>query len=810
MRTVQVYIEGQKLELFNDEQINVTSSQQNVQDISKVFTDFSQSFSVPATPSNNAIFQHFYQNDVQSTIDHNIRRNGYIEIDLTTFRRGKIQLEKSVVKDNEAYSYQITFYGDITSLKDKFGEDKLFDLDSLGIFKHPYSAAEVKDRIIDGTTNYVIRYPLIASRYLQYDNPALPDDDINTDTGAIKYTELFPAIRIAAIFGAMQVRYGVTFEGTFLTDKRFQNCFLYCKNALDFEFLTDTLPVDLDIGGQFSVKDFASIPSPQVYTDYFDISAGTISYGHVPFSTVVPSVPSSATPTSFNHKVFIITTNVSIITAIYYIDVVLNGIVVMTYQSSQFGGNIIATQISDDLNTVDLESQVYQFRVRADQQIDVEITIYYDQVWYYIDGGVQHQGYNRYYAENTTPTAITGDISVLPYLPDMKVSDWFSGILKEFNLTCYGLEENKFQVEPLDDWYLKGAIVNITEYTDIESIEISRIKLFRLISFEYQQSENILNAQFRELFNRGYGNTKSEFAYDGGEYKIKQPFENMHMNKFTNTDLQVGFTVNQDLEKYVPKPMLLYMYEETPATFRYFNGVTTETLTEYMPFGQDVQVNSTNYTLNFAPEVSTLTNITNLNTLFAVYYAPYLLNLFKLKNRRTTLKTNLPVSLLTGLRLNDRVIIRDKRYIIESMKSNLNSGDVDLVLINDFRPLIADGNAIIPIEPINPGPESGCLEVRILFPNGAIQADITTTDIGVTITPNVLYADGWVEICLPENPQTTTVLKTEDDLDYINTEDLADRIRTEEGQIYIYTILVTYTYQNGTQVANQIFIEQQP
>ena len=121
MRTVQVYIEGQRLDLFDDEQINVTSTQQNVQDISKVFTDFSQSFSCPSTPKNDAIFQHFYNTDVDSTIDHNIRREGLIEIDLTTFRRGTIQLEKAEVKDNQAYSYQITFYGDITSLKDKYG-----------------------------------------------------------------------------------------------------------------------------------------------------------------------------------------------------------------------------------------------------------------------------------------------------------------------------------------------------------------------------------------------------------------------------------------------------------------------------------------------------------------------------------------------------------------------------------------------------------------------------------------------------------------------------------------------------------------
>jgi hypothetical protein len=139
MRTVQVYIEGQRLDLFEDEQINVTSTQQNVQDISKVFTDF----------KNNQIFQHFYQNDIDSTLDFNKRRNGNIEIDYTPFRTGKISLEKAEVKNNRAYSYQITFYGDVVSLKDKFAEDKLVDLTLLNIYAHPYNATEIKNRITD-------------------------------------------------------------------------------------------------------------------------------------------------------------------------------------------------------------------------------------------------------------------------------------------------------------------------------------------------------------------------------------------------------------------------------------------------------------------------------------------------------------------------------------------------------------------------------------------------------------------------------------------------------------------------------------
>ena len=165
MRGVSVYIEGQKLDLFDDEQISIKSTQQNVQDISKVFTDFSQSFSVPASVNNNAIFNYFYQNDLTQTIDQNIRRAAFIEIDLTTFREGQISLEKSEVKDNKAHSYQVTFYGNLTSLKDKFGSDKLVDLNYLNSLKHNFTATEVKNRITDGSIDFKIRYPLIFNRF---------------------------------------------------------------------------------------------------------------------------------------------------------------------------------------------------------------------------------------------------------------------------------------------------------------------------------------------------------------------------------------------------------------------------------------------------------------------------------------------------------------------------------------------------------------------------------------------------------------------------------------------------------------------
>jgi hypothetical protein len=46
MNKVDLYVNGFRLDLFDDEEITINLSVQNVQDISKVFTDFTQGFTV--------------------------------------------------------------------------------------------------------------------------------------------------------------------------------------------------------------------------------------------------------------------------------------------------------------------------------------------------------------------------------------------------------------------------------------------------------------------------------------------------------------------------------------------------------------------------------------------------------------------------------------------------------------------------------------------------------------------------------------------------------------------------------------------
>jgi hypothetical protein len=780
-RRIQVWIEPipnsgdySQVELFNDEQIVVNSSVQNISDISKVFTDFSQSFSVPASTINNAIFQHFYQSDINATIDYNIRLKAYIEIDLTTFRRGKISLEKANLKDGQPESYQITFYGDIRTLKDSFGEDKLTDLD-LSSLEFAYSGAEILDRITDLTTDYDVRYPLIAnSRLWTYHHGS---EDVTTTAHAIQYNELFPAVKVVKLFEAIESQYGLTFSGTFLQDPKFTNVFLVGKNTNEYQFLTEIQKIDIDQ----VIATLVTPPNPYDPSNYVNIYTSEINVQEL-IGVIY-------------HNIVFQITNLSA-SGTWYIEVYQNGNYYQTIQGDTTGtfGNIVI-QNTSGLN------DVYTFRAKASNSLDIDMLIEYSIT--------DANGVTNYAQMSTVTTSLSGNVSLNQTLPDMKVADFFSGILKEFNATCVGLSENEFEILPLDEWYAKGAITDITKYTDLESIDVERIKLYKKIAFKYQDSESFVNKNYFKVTNQQYGNVEYQYSYDGDEYVIESPFENLLFTRSEDNmgDYAIfGYFLNDSYNAYTPKPTLLYLYGESDVLahdIKFYNGAGHDNIHTYALFGQDFTYQNTKYSLNFGADNSIIHNETIQNGLFATYYFPYLTNLFNLKNRLIYVKTNLPISLLTGLRLNDRLIIRDKRYIINEMKSNLTTGEVEFTLYLDFRPVV--GGLLNGGKPISLDGSAQCVDVRVDLPNGALQADLTCSNPSVTITPSTITTDSVVEICVPANANPRTKLITEESLDFI-TEEFENMI-TEESATLVITVVITYTFGDGTQASNLIILQ---
>lgn len=770
MRKVQIYIEGERLELFDDETIQVTSSVQNVQDIAKVFTDFSQSFTVPASEHNNQIFQHFYENAVDSTLDHQLRRNAKIEIDLIPFRTGKIQLEKANLKKGRVESYTITFYGDIRTLQDYFGEDKLNTLD-MSPYTHEYTGAEVQTRITS-SSSYDIRYPLISSdRVWTYGDNA--NTDISQNSHHIHYEELFPAVRISKIFEAIETKYGIDFQGLFLTNKRFTNCYLWLKNRDSFAFFTDRKDLD-----------FTSISYGTNLQAFVDLAENVLDFTY-------PSNNGALDALAFTTNVgirIIVNTYVTAGTGfdqIVYLDVYENGSLITTVSEGTFD-NSAEFDITIPYNSsTDVK---YTFKNRASESCTLSSFI---ELRLLINGSETDSSGQIYdfCGVNIADNVFIENVDISNNFPDMKIADFVSGVFKQFNLTCAPTNSTTFKIEPLEDWYAQGRLINVTKHIDIDSIDIERVKLFKKIDFKHQKGETILSREFGDANFREYGDLQQVYDYDGTDYTIELPFENILHTKFTNTDLQVGYSLDKTLASIIPQPVLLYMNEQKTCSFYFNNGSSTNHITSYMPFGQDLVYNSANYTLNFGWDNSSFHLTPIQNNIFITYYYNYLANLYSKKQRLTYCKGLFPTPILTSLKMNDRLIIRDKRYIINEIKTNLNTGDVDLVLLHDFRPLRSKSLGKV-------GKGIGSVLTPISLGNGVTQIDLDMGSTGITASALSITTDTDITFTFPSTTPSYTIIA--ENLDDLITEESLMYFRSEENNTIVYDIDLTYTYDDGT------------
>jgi len=731
MRKVQIYVDNQRVDLFQDEQIEVKSSVQDIADIAKVFTDFSKAFTLPASDNNNAIFGFYYNNDID-TFDANTRVAARIEIDGNPFREGKLQLEGSTVKGNQIESYKVTFYGDVVTVKDLIGEDKLKDLDFSGI-NETYDGATVQTSIT--STSYLdVRYPLISSsRVWTYNDGS----GIDLLAHAIVYDELFPAISDSKIMSLIESTYGITFTGNFLTDDRFKKSYTWWKNRESTDFTT--APVDLTFN-PLALACNADLPSNTVGTNEVNVN-------YIDMNTFTTPASWQSWGTAQFHYVTIYVNNTSA-SVNYYLDIYKDGILVNTLNGN---GDTLFTPVNQVQNIFGLNN-TYTFKVRGASTFTFDIDIQYTFNAGYFNTSNVFINPNEYTCTfSTAGFTVTSFVDFTSSAPDQKVTDWLSGTLKEFNLTCYPVDTLTYQIEPLDDWYAGGDTVDITPYVDIEQITYNRLKLYNEVNFQWEKSKSFMNTAFAGFNAREYGDLKEIFPnYDGGKYEVKLPFETMLFNNFDdiNNNLQVGYCLTDapDYKPYIPKPVKLYLQESRTCAFYFDNGTTVPQLTSYVPFGQEVDYNGVDYSMNFGEEISSLTLNAVGNSIYQTYYQPYMLNLFDTKSREVTLQCILPLNMLIRLSLDDALIIRDKKYRINDMTTNLTTGLVKLVLVSDwvkdrgtrYLPNVNQngGTVVVPIKP----PRGGWIniatpvETQFITSSPTLPATTLTSEQKWTIT----------------------------------------------------------------------------
>ena len=666
MISVQLLVGGQRVTLFKDETISVTSQLQNIIDISKTSTDFSQSFTVPCDNINNKIFKHWYENFLDNSINANNRIDATLLIDTKVFREGNVQLNKVQVEDGKPKNYNLTFFGKLVNLKDLIKEDKLKDLQTLPTFA--YSPAEVINRVIAGNND--ISFPLISSeRYWQYNNGDTVND-ITLNTGAILTTDLFPALRVQKIFDAIASKYNLVFESNFFgEDALFSELFMHFKNKEVFTFIPKIVDINFT---SFITTSGATFPLAigGVYNSVPAYFTATLSTDVVSVTGDTPSIG-----TKFGNLHVQINTAGS-----YVIEVYKNSSLYLTLTGTSIGGTYVEhTVFSEDGPSFE-NAGSYFFKAKSTKQFAIRVR------------GALNDGVNKFLMQSETYNMeFSGDIDLQSYAPDIKILDFMSGILKMFNLTIYNQSDNIYEIETLDLYYNNGNVIDLTSYVEDKN-DLERIKSFSKVVFKYQKSENFMNSLFFQNNGIEYGELQASFNSDGGQYDVTLPFENILFNKLKD-NLQVGYYLKTDyITKLVPKPVLLYRYNDVITFFapdikikQSSSGAITATR-DYVCFGQDVKdVGFINHSMNFGFENSTLLNIPIENGLYFDYYQEYLANVYNPKSRNLKVKAKLTPALILNLRLNDRIILFQKAYLINQFTTDLTTGIVNLDLLSDFR-----------------------------------------------------------------------------------------------------------------------------
>lgn len=680
--------------MFKDENVNITQSIKNVKDIAKIFTEFTKTFTLPASKTNNKIFKHYYNFDIIGGFDARTKKDATLELNYLPFKKGKIKLEGVDLQNRKPKSYRITFFGNTVALKDLLGEDKLNALTELNTLNETFSPSSIETALQRNPSTNDVVVPIIThTKRLFYDSA---DNTPNTGnlfnhTGGgshnhgLAWSELKYALRIHKIIEAIEDRYGITFSTDFFntSNDSYYDLFMWLHRKKGI----------VSRGGQ--TDQFVNL------IDGWTVGFGTTTpSGSTPASRMNSTsilkwqIPSGGVGADFNLNLTRASSNP------YDISITKNGLEI--YAES----NITATSKTIDLTTF------------ITNQAQYTVTITYTSSFSFTD--VKWTTQYATPSGTVTTTHSTGsyiapanfEFVISEQIPEIKVIDFLTGIFKMFNLVAFVEEDGTIYVDTLDNFYVNRKSIStaydISEFVDVNSSQVNIALPYREVSFSYEDTDTFLAATHNQLFSQEWA--KTDFTQtdadgnvvDGSLYSVVAPFGHPKYERLididteSQTDIQWGYSVDDNQESYIGKPLLFYpVYTNPSEVISFIDFVNPDgTYGTHSSISGSVNMpsNSVSFSsgtstdnINFKLEKNEYTGDSAFTgTLFQNYHTNYITNVFNTKNRLTKVKTYLPLRILLNFTLADNFDINGKRYKINSIETNLATGESNIELLNEL------------------------------------------------------------------------------------------------------------------------------
>ena len=707
MQELQLYIEGERLELFKDESVSLTQTIQNVKDVSKIFTSFTKTFSLPASKANNKIFKHYYNYNIVDGFDARIKKAGKIELNSLPYKSGRIKLEGVNLKNNLAHTYRITFFGNTVELPDIIGKDKLGELPfSSPDYTVTYNWQTIRAFLTSAQGNSKIIVPLIThSQRLFYQSAlsAASSDNLwysYTLQQGVEWNQLKYAIRLYEILLEIESKY--TIANLYSNNIVFSRDFFSTSN-LDFYNLYMWL--HRKSGGVEAPSDIVT------YTTITPSWTGSVS--PIIRSGNTLTVPSILVTGSHAIDNYLIVTPAAGNSVEYQVRVNLGGVTILTTAFTT------GTTSITNLNGVGLVANgVYSVTIIHNAAI-----VFSTITW----------RFEGFYRPTQTPivydvTASIGsftataefDFIVAEQIPDVTVMSFLTGLFKMFNLVAYVEDSGTIVIRPLEgssgidySYYTSGDIdgndapvnYDISKYVDTTTSIVNVALPYKEIIYEYEGTGTYLAKQHAQLFGNSWGTLKyiggTESTGTGGEnynastetYSVKVPFEHMKFERLRDVttesfiDTQWGYSVNENQQPYIGKPLIFYAILKTSSTSISYQYSTTAhiSINAYWIPSNSLNLNAALGTsnINLGLELNEWKEDTNFpKTLFAEYHSEYIIDVFNQSRRLTKVTAYLPLRILYNFKLNDTFTINSRNYIINSVTTNLQNGKSDMELLN--------------------------------------------------------------------------------------------------------------------------------
>mgnify|MGYP003634322924 CR=1 FL=1 len=600
-----------KVDMYKDEKVSLTMTLQDIRDIEKVRTDFTQPFTLPASDENNRLFQHWYNPDIDG-YNSNFRSPAVLELNYLPFRTGFITLNSVKMKDGNPEFYNITFLGETVDLKNVISEDQLDQLTWLNsagfLFTNNNSSArsglnQGLNKTVDGVLyEDAFIYPLVSHSvaFNYVSNPPagianytnLWSNGSQTQSG-VYYNDLKPAIKVDLILKAIEETYNLKFSNDFFFTAATENLYLWMARNKGFmqgggrldtayknSTCTNVFSNSCDyFAAQYNPSygscQYYGIPSFEIQVQGLTVAIQLGTDYEVPDTdarrwrtTWVITPTTAAANYAYDWQIFDNTNNIVMSSQVGAIGT--NTIVIkrgnaaggnFNIQQSELVGNYYDASYSLRVQS----AEAFEFDLEMKMEAQVRLTQYLPIGLYECEPYITPFTFEADYVANAGTFILEVDVVPTEQLPEIKTLDFLTGLFKTYNLTAF-FENGEIVVKPLDEFYAASSKTwDLTKLVHSDKHSVDEALPFSEVNFLYAQPKTIVAQKFEQINNRRYGELRYvASASKQGTYKIQSPFEHMVYERMvdrtigTQTTLQQGTFLDDNLNASFGKPLLFY------------------------------------------------------------------------------------------------------------------------------------------------------------------------------------------------------------------------------------------------------------